>query len=49
MTSKRKTEAERKSDIRYNEFLKFLQKRMKDLERDEKKFRDAIMKEKKIN
>ena len=49
MTSKRKNDDARKSDIRYNEFLKYLQKRMKELERDEKKFRDAVMKEKKVN
>jgi hypothetical protein len=49
MTSKRKTDDARKSDMRYNEFLKYLQKRMKELERDEKKFRDAITKERKVN
>lgn len=49
MTSKRKTEADKKADIRYNEFLKYLQKRMKELEMDEKKFRDAITKERKVN
>lgn len=41
--------AAKKDDIRYNEFLKYLQKRMKELERDEKKFRDDIIKEKKVN
>jgi hypothetical protein len=49
MTSKRKTEIEKKKEIRYNEFMRYLQKRMKELARDEKKFRDAIMKERKIN
>ncbi|HEX9740879.1 MAG TPA: hypothetical protein VGA29_08890 [Ignavibacteriaceae bacterium] len=41
--------AEKKDDIRYNEFLKYLQKRMKELERDEKRFRDTIIKERKVN
>lgn len=49
MNSKTKTDADKKSEIRYNEFLKYLQKRMKELERDEKKFRDAITKERKVN
>jgi len=49
MTSKRKIDVDKKSDIRYNEFLKYLQKRMKELERDEKKFRDAVIKGKKVN
>lgn len=48
METKRKIEA-KKEDIRYNEFLKYLQKRMKELERDEKKFRDAMIRERKIN
>jgi hypothetical protein len=48
MEIKRKI-AEKKDDIRYNEFLKYLQKRMKELEREEKKFRDAIIKERKVN
>jgi len=49
MNSKTKTDADKKSEIRYNEFLIYLQKRMKELERDEKKFRDAITKERKVN
>ena len=49
MTSKRKSEEDKKNDVRYNEFMKYLQKRMKELERDEKRFRDAIIKERKVN
>ncbi len=49
MISKRKTNADKKTETRYDEFLKYLQKRMKELEQDEKKFRDAIIKERKIN
>jgi hypothetical protein len=41
--------AAKKEDIRYNEFLKYLQKRLKELERDEKKFRESILKERKVN
>jgi len=41
--------AEKKDDIRYNEFLKYLQKRLKELERDEKKFRESILKGRKVN
>jgi hypothetical protein len=48
MEEKRKIEA-KKDDVRYNEFLKYLQKRMKELERDEKRFREAIIKERKVN
>ena len=48
METKRKIAA-KKEDIRYNEFLKYLQKRLKELERDEKKFRESILKERKVN
>jgi len=48
MDTKRKISA-KKDDLRYNEFLKYLQKRMKELERDERKFREDIIKEKKVN
>ncbi len=47
MESKQKIDTKR--DARHNEFLKYLQKRMRELERDEKKFRETIIKERKIN
>jgi|GEM_PF-5470926 len=49
METTKKILPERRDDARYNEFLKYLQKRMKELERDEKKFREDIIKEKKVN
>jgi hypothetical protein len=49
MEIKTKAAALKKEEIRYNEFLRYLQKRMKELERDEKMFRDAIIKDKKVN
>lgn len=49
MTVKNKSEELKKANPRYNEFLKYIQKRIKELERDEKKFREAVMKERKVN
>lgn len=49
MEIKTKAAPVKKEELRYNEFLRYLQKRMKELERDEKMFRDAIIKDKKIN
>jgi hypothetical protein len=40
--------ASKKHDQRYNEFLKYIQKRMKELAKDEKKFRDALTEGKKL-
>jgi hypothetical protein len=48
-TTAKKRLTAKKDDLRYNDFLKYLQKRMKELERDERKFREDIIKEKKIN
>lgn len=39
----------KRQDSRYNEFLKYLQKRMRELSLEEKKFREMISKEKKHN
>jgi hypothetical protein len=49
MTSQRPPEPLKRESIRRNEFLKYLQKRMKELEKEEKKFREIVNKEKKVN
>jgi hypothetical protein len=48
MNSKRKNEFLKK-DARYTAFLKYLERRMKELESEEKKFRETAIKAKKIN
>jgi len=48
MAEKRKIEAlHRRVNTRNDEFMKYLQKRMKELEMEEKKFREDIIKERK--
>lgn len=49
METKRKNEFLKKEDARYNAFVKYLQKRMKELEKEEKQFRETIIKEKKFS
>ena len=44
-----KADSSEEEKIRYREFLKYLRKRMKELEKEEKRFREAITRARNIN
>lgn len=45
MNTKRKSEFLKNEDARYDAFIKYLRKRMKELEKEEEKFRENVKKE----